>query len=434
MGHPKTLFFFSMTGIREDPVVAKNWEWDGESLIKNRLTENNYPEFPRRQKIPGQSFGLSILLNPGLEEYFCTSSDSHGFRMTAHLPIDVPHISDFGLAIRPNSEVFINIRPEVTIADKSSIHSFPAAQRECYFAGERELSYYTFYTAKNCIDECLANLTYQKCNCRRHHQPGEESKSLCGPKDFSCASNIKREFVGTYKTKCRMCMPTCNEISYHTETTFTPLQRSDILWTQADDNLQSHEQIPQNRKNKKLPSWAAKNCSIVHIFFGEDSTHAKLRKELYGVIDLIANFGGLMGLCLGFSGLSLVEVIYFLTLRTWCHRWRRTKRGHFSLKENQKSLKRTETTTEFIENEEHQDNTTDMNRDQHETDDSRYLEMKTAYKHHASPPQIVKLSPANKAAVVLMPNGLNQAQQPRSRAYLSYGGSSGNVELFTLNM
>jgi hypothetical protein len=40
------------------------------------------------------------------------------------LPIDVPHISDLGSAIKPDSEVFINIRPEVTIADKRSIVDF----------------------------------------------------------------------------------------------------------------------------------------------------------------------------------------------------------------------------------------------------------------------------------------------------------------------
>ncbi|CAL8117104.1 unnamed protein product [Orchesella dallaii] len=353
---PSILHRFNMSGIREDPVVADKWEWDGEGLVKSRGKEapQNYPDFPRRQKIPGQSFGLSILLNPGLEEYFCTTSDSHGFRMTAHLPIDVPHITDFGLAIKPQSEVFVNIRPEVTIADKETIGDFPAEQRECYFSGEMELGYYNFYTAKNCIDECLANLTYQECNCRRHYQPGEESKPLCGPKQFHCASNIKRKFVGTYKTRCKMCIPTCNEIAYHTETTYTPLQSEDILWTDND---------------RKLAEWSNKNVSIVHIFFGEDSTNAKLRKELYGLIDLIANFGGLMGLCLGFSGLSLVELIYFITLRAWCRIKRRRREsiehhqlpvchrrqekkvggGPVSVSTISKTLKRTETTTGLID-------------------------------------------------------------------------------------
>jgi len=35
---------------------------------------------------------------------------------------------------------------------------------------------------------------------------------------------------------------------------------------------------------------------------------------------LSANTGGLLGLCMGFSMLSLVEVIYLCTVRHWCRR------------------------------------------------------------------------------------------------------------------
>lgn len=45
---------------------------------------------------------------------------------------------------------------------------------------------------------------------------------------------------------------------------------------------------------------------------------------VYSGIDLdLANTGGLLGLCLGFSGLSVMEVVYFLTLRLLCRRRRK---------------------------------------------------------------------------------------------------------------
>lgn len=82
----------------------KWWNWDGESLLKkpkmyefvkpddtseplekeedDAKKESDYKEeTPRKQKVPGKSFGLSILLNPDLDEYFCTTSDSVGFRV-----------------------------------------------------------------------------------------------------------------------------------------------------------------------------------------------------------------------------------------------------------------------------------------------------------------------------------------------------------------
>lgn len=63
--------------------------------------------------------------------------------------------------------------------------------------------------------------------------------------------------------------------------------------------------------------------SVVHIFFGAESTVPKFRKRLYGTTDLIANTGGILGLCLGFSILSGVEVLYFLTLRLF---WKRCRK------------------------------------------------------------------------------------------------------------
>lgn len=41
------------------------------------------------------------------------------------------------------------------------------------------------------------------------------------------------------------------------------------------------------------------------------------RNELYGTTDFLANIGGILGFFLGFSFVTLIEIIYFLTLRLW---------------------------------------------------------------------------------------------------------------------
>jgi hypothetical protein len=40
------------------------------------------------------------------------------------LSIDVPHVAEFGIAIAPNSEVFVNVKPEITMAEET-IKDFP---------------------------------------------------------------------------------------------------------------------------------------------------------------------------------------------------------------------------------------------------------------------------------------------------------------------
>lgn len=54
------------------------------------------------------------------------------------------------------------------------------------------------------------------------------------------------------------------------------------------------------------------------IFFKEHQFITSKRSELYGQTDFLANCGGLLGLFMGVSLLSIVEVIYYCTLRLGC--------------------------------------------------------------------------------------------------------------------
>ena len=55
--------------------------------------------------------------------------------------------------------------------------------------------------------------------------------------------------------------------------------------------------------------------SSVTIFFKDDDFIFSKRSELYSFTDFIANFGGILGLFLGVSILSIVEIIYFMAFR-----------------------------------------------------------------------------------------------------------------------
>lgn len=59
------------------------------------------------------------------------------------------------------------------------------------------------------------------------------------------------------------------------------------------------------------------------ITFKENQFFAWRRSELYGGTDFIANCGGLLGLFMGVSVLSIVEALYFCTIRLCCNLRRR---------------------------------------------------------------------------------------------------------------
>lgn len=62
------------------------------------------------------------------------------------------------------------------------------------------------------------------------------------------------------------------------------------------------------------------------IFFKETQFITSKRSELYGQTDFLANCGGLLGLFMGVSILSIVEIIYYLTIRLCCNLTMRKKR------------------------------------------------------------------------------------------------------------
>ena len=51
------------------------------------------------------------------------------------------------------------------------------------------------------------------------------------------------------------------------------------------------------------------------IYFGDDEFVAYRRYESHGRVSLLSNIGGLLGLFLGISLLSIIEIVYFFTLR-----------------------------------------------------------------------------------------------------------------------
>jgi acid-sensing ion channel, other len=59
------------------------------------------------------------------------------------------------------------------------------------------------------------------------------------------------------------------------------------------------------------------------IGFRENQFIALKRSQLFGKTELLAHCGGLLGLFLGFSFISILELIYFCTIRVFCNVRRR---------------------------------------------------------------------------------------------------------------
>ncbi|XP_074108181.1 pickpocket protein 28 [Cotesia typhae] len=270
---------------------------------------------PWRPYGAGKYYGLTLVLDTNIKEYYCSSTASIGFKLLLHNPVETPKMTDFGFAISPGEETRIVITPRINTASLS-ILGIPSKKRKCFFNTERKLKYYRTYTQRNCLLECEANFTQQICNCVQYYMPKSANTQICGKKDDQCANDARKlmekklyddEAVAdklnvTEIPSCN-CWPGCFEINYE----FTMSHSILTSAIHVDDTY-----IKNSKKYFK------ENMAVVHLFFVNSQFPKYVKSELFGFIEFLSNTGGLLGLFMGFSFLSVVEIFYFITLRLWC--------------------------------------------------------------------------------------------------------------------
>lgn len=96
---------------------------------------------------PGSHMGLHLILNAAVDDYYCSTTHSAGFKILLHSPNETPRISEYGMLIAPGREARILITPRINSASRL-IRKVKIDQRQCVFANEANLTYFRTYTRK----------------------------------------------------------------------------------------------------------------------------------------------------------------------------------------------------------------------------------------------------------------------------------------------
>ncbi|XP_065173557.1 pickpocket protein 28-like [Atheta coriaria] len=278
-------------------------DWNPEDGYPKRTPRDVYPF---RSFAPGQNLGLSVVLDANLNEYYCTTTSSIGFKALLSTPIESPKMADIGMLISPGEEIRVAI--DVDIEDATTgVAGIHYSKRQCFFARERKLRFYRIYTERNCRLECEANFTLMRCGCAPYFLPRDQSTKVCGQKTESCAEESKYiiERYSIERLKCN-CLPACYEINYM------------AVLTTVGKIKKKYDTVEEKFKGNVTAEYFAENMAVVHFYFSIDKFQKKTKSEMYGFPEFLSNTGGLLGLFLGFSFLSAVEVIYFLCLSNVC--------------------------------------------------------------------------------------------------------------------
>ncbi|KAJ6634965.1 Pickpocket protein 28 [Pseudolycoriella hygida] len=271
--------------------------------------------YPRPGPGSGSHMGLTVVLNTNVDEYHCSTTNSQGFKVLLHSPTETPQLQNFGFSLTPGYESRVVITPKLSDAS-DKVRPIPQSQRKCVFANEANLSYFRTYSRKNCELECQSYLIEQACGCVLYFMPkmGNETP-ICNRDDFDCYRDMISAIELTQnETYSCNCLPGCFELSYSNEVSVAKLG-TDQFYTKG------------NFAKLYGAKYSQRNVAIMHVYYEQNFFRSNSKQELIGFTEFLSSSGGLLGLFLGFSVISIIEIFYYLTFRPCFNRKKQLKIG-----------------------------------------------------------------------------------------------------------
>ncbi|XP_077267511.1 sodium channel protein Nach [Temnothorax americanus] len=262
------------------------------------VTSDDLPGVRKILNAPGsgRDVGLAVALNIEPNMYKATSRPYVGASVMIHDPIDFPDIGAHVASVPPGHVLAVSVTG-TSIRSMESLRNIPLEKRMCYFDNEK--SGEVRYSYQSCLSECKADQIHHLCGCLPFYYPeAHKGKRTCYLSDINCLLRIRSH--PKMRTCRKNCLPQCTDMMYQ-------INPEDIKMEDVGfDSDLTH-------------GFDINNVSFVYVFFG-DISYVEYRKEsIISWDSLLASFGGIFGLCLGGSVMSVIELVYLLA-RQLCRR------------------------------------------------------------------------------------------------------------------
>nr|XP_036212967.1 pickpocket protein 19 isoform X1 [Bactrocera oleae] len=270
---------------------------------RERMLRNRY--YPYHNSKTTELSGLDVVIN--LDE----TKQPPNFSLSNGIYVMVKKADQWHSTprfINYNTYTKLPVVPQFTLTDERTRDVTPE-ERRCLFEDEDDHPLYKKipgleYRRGNCFARCHQEYVFKLCKCNlRVFFPQDESDNItaCTAKDFKCLYEYRdifesdtrvseSEYVETVSNNTMICncLSSCNQLIYVTNYISEPLE--DV---NATDEIKK-----------------------VHLDVHYSSTYMMQynTRIRYTFVELLANFGGIIGLFLGASLMSGVELFYYFTI------------------------------------------------------------------------------------------------------------------------
>jgi amiloride-sensitive sodium channel len=284
----------------------------------------------------GINNGLSFILDAHTDLLASSSvvTDFKGFTGLISAKGSFPLINQRGFQIRPGHNNLISLTATM-IEASPDLRTLVPWRRNCIFNDETQnLTKYNEYTQSNCLLECSLKFAQEKVLAN--------SKETCTPWFFPTVKNstyicdpwsttdFLNAMYNTPDSRCRDCLPSCSHTVYSSSVTTLPFRRcSDLnigvsplckihdkrlpdpkLW--RDDDSFKRQLLRKVNGKRVLVEYDAykEDIAMVQVFFEPSAVFLVGSQPSQTWIDYFSSVGGLLGLCLGISIVTFIELFW----------------------------------------------------------------------------------------------------------------------------
>uniref|UniRef100_A0A672LND9 Acid-sensing ion channel 1-like n=1 Tax=Sinocyclocheilus grahami TaxID=75366 RepID=A0A672LND9_SINGR len=243
----------------------------------------------------GTGNGLEIMLDIQQDEYLPVWGDTDetsyeaGIKVQIHSQDEPPFIDQLGFGVAPGFQTFVSCQQQL-------LQYLPPPWGDCR-SEPMDSEYFSTYSITGCRIDCETRYLLENCNCRMVHMPG--TSTVCTPEQYKdCADPALGKRTSGDNDYC-VCETPCNMTRYGKELSMVKIPSKASAKYLA-------------KKFNKTEQYIADNILVLDIFF-EALNYEKIeQKKAYEVAGLLGDIGGQMGLFIGASVLTILEIFDYL--------------------------------------------------------------------------------------------------------------------------
>ncbi|XP_036944302.1 acid-sensing ion channel 2 isoform X3 [Acanthopagrus latus] len=239
----------------------------------------------------GTGNGLEIMLDIQQDEYLPVWGDTEdtafeaGVRVQIHSQAEPPFVHELGFGVAPGFQTFV-------ATQEQRLTYLPPPWGECE-SKALESGFFQVYSVTACRIDCETRYIVENCNCRMVHMPGDAS--YCTPEQYKdCAEPALAKLSAVESSNC-MCRTPCNMTRYNKELSMVKIpSKTSARYLQ--------------KKFNKSEKYITDNILVLDVFFEALNYETIEQKKAYEVAGLLGDIGGQMGLFIGASILTILEL------------------------------------------------------------------------------------------------------------------------------